>query len=336
MQSGLSNARTRPLILVLADADDIGVRRVVSHLRTRCTVTWWRFGVPETSVTVEADNDTFCLKQPGATVTSSDFARASLVIYKRRWLQPKPLVLSTLSGAADRLFSEREWTSLIEGLLQAEEHRGNSVWLNQPSSWALTSNKLALLLRASREGVHIPRFTISTNVPMQHVHNDDVVVKAISADEVIDSTRYFATTRLSRDSLQGLDRRQLPTPSLFQDYVAPVQELRAYYILGRMVTITLTPSPEHVDIRYVPADSMAPTRARLPGELDTTLRALARTFGLNYCAFDILVPSRGDPVLVDITPAGSWDYFESEDSPFISNAFGAIITDHVAPTQRLA
>jgi hypothetical protein len=286
-------------------------------------------------VTVDADSDAFCLEQPGTTLTSADFARSSLVIYKRRWLQPKPLMLSALPDLADRAFSEREWTSLVEGLLHAEEHRNDLAWLNPPSAWALTSNKLSLLLRAAREGIEIPRFTLSTEVHVQHLNNDDVVIKAISADEVIDSTRSFATTRLSRASLQGLDRQRLPTPSLFQDYVAPTRELRSYYILGRMVTLALTPSSEHVDIRYVPARSMAPSFALLPTELDSRLGALARTFGLNYCAFDLLVPASGDPVLVDITPAGSWDYFESEEAPFISDVFGAIIADHVAAPERL-
>jgi hypothetical protein len=319
----------------LADADDVGVRRVVSYLHASCAVTWWSFGAREASVTVDADKDSFCLGQFGVTLRSADFARADLVVYKRRWLQPKPLVVSELSSAADRQFSEREWTSLLEGLLLAEEHRSDAVWLNPPSSWALTSNKLALLLRASRLGLDVPRFTVSTTIQMRDLHDRAVVAKAISADEVIDSARYFATARLYHDSLQHLNGQHLSTPSLLQDYVTPVRELRSYYILGRTITIVLTPSPEHVDIRYVPAESMAPTFDHLPAELDAALCGLARTFNLNYCAFDLLVPVHGDPMLIDITPAGSWDYFESEDAPFISNALGAVIKDHVMSAQGI-
>jgi len=324
------------VVVVLADADDVGVRRVVAQLRHVCEIRWWSFGGPETTTTVKADQHSFCLEQQNATLSSADFARSDLVIYKRRLLQPRPLVASTLANAADRQFSEREWAALLEGLLLAEEHRSDVVWLNRPSSWALTSNKLALLLRASRLGIAIPSFTISTTIEAREPHEVDIVTKAISADEVIDRARYFSTTRISPDTLRDLSGQRLPTPSLLQDYVAPIRELRVYYILGRTLTIALAPSPEHVDIRYASANSMAPTWDELPTTLDVSIRALARAFELNYCAFDLIAPASGAPLLVDITPAGGWDYFESEDSPFISNALAATIADHLTSPQSTA
>jgi hypothetical protein len=324
----------RPFVLVLADADDIGVRRLISYLQPRCDVASWSFGAQETSVAVDADQDSFLLEQPGTRISSTDFAHADLIFYKRRWLQRKPLVISGLPRAADRRFSEREWTSLLEGLIEAEEHRSPAVWANPPSSWTSTSNKLALLLRASRLGVDIPHFTVATTVRTPDNDDQRLVAKAISADEVIDAGRYFATARLDPAHLRRLCGRRLPTPSLFQDYISPVRELRSYYLLGSTITISLTPSPDHVDIRYLSGDAMAATLAHLPPDIDTTLCSLAQAFNLNYCSFDLLVPEQGDPILIDITPAGSWEHFESDDAPFISDALGAVIEDYVTSEER--
>jgi hypothetical protein len=318
------------VVVVLADADDVGVRRLVSSLRPVCEVSWWRFGHPETTIAVDADQHSFCLEQQDATLSSADLARADLVIYKRRLLQPRPLVASTLAESADREFSEREWTALVEGLLLAEESRSNAIWMNSPSSWALTSNKLALLLRAGQLGLSIPHFTIGTTIDARET---DVVTKAISANEVIDPARYFSTTRVPASTLRDLSGRRLPTPAFLQDYVAPARELRAYYILGCMLTIALTPSTEHVDIRYASAASMAPTWDELPAALDTRLRTLARVLELTYCVFDLIEPASGDPLLVDITPVGGWDYFESEDAPFISDALAVAISEHLEHPQ---
>jgi hypothetical protein len=107
-------------ILVLADEDDAGISRLITRLEQRHLVKWWRFGVAETDVTVDAAENGFCLGQPDTTLESADFDAADIVIYKRRWLQPRPIVRSGLSGRSNRAFSEREWTSLFEGLLASK------------------------------------------------------------------------------------------------------------------------------------------------------------------------------------------------------------------------
>jgi len=319
-----------PTVVVLADAEDVGVRRVVSRLADGHDVIWWRFGVPEASVSVDADHDRFRLEQPGTRLTSSDFRRADLVVYKRRWLQPRPHVASELPRDADRAFSEREWSSLLEGLLIAEEHRSGVPWMNSPSAWALTANKLALVLRAARLGLDVPRFTVSTPIRPPARAGGDLVAKAISADEAIDAERCFTTARVSGSALAELEGRHLSTPSLLQAYVAPVRELRVYCVLGEAIAVGLTPSPDHVDIRYVAAERMEPTFERLPADLESQLIDLTRTLGLNYCSFDLLVAGEdGDAALVDITPAGSWDYFESDEDPFLSDALAVVIDNHL-------
>jgi glutathione synthase/RimK-type ligase-like ATP-grasp enzyme len=317
-------------VLVFADEDDVGIRRLVAQLAMRRKVKWWRFGGRETDIEVDVRVNGFRLKQGDVTMGSDDFSLADVVIYKRRWLQPRPLVRSGLEQSSDRAFSEREWKSLLEGVLLEQEARSNATWLNAPSAWARTHNKLSLMLYAVRSGLPVPPFRISTPIGLPAGSAADVVTKAISADEEIDATRHFSTVRMGADEIMGLSGRRVTTPALLQEYVEPEHELRAYCILGQVVVVRLNPSAESVDIRYSRREEMNPRRDRLPHALEVALTSFASSLKLNYCAFDLIVASDGEFKLIDVTPAGSWDYFESTDDPFLSVALADAVESYAS------
>ncbi len=316
--------------MVLADADDVGVERLVSLLAPRLSVTWWRFGVDESSVSVDVDGEGFKLEQPEAHVGSGDLRDASIVVYRRRLLRARSLVASDLASPEERDFSEREWTSLIEGLLLAEERESRATWVNRPSSTLLAHNKLALLLHAARMGLHVPPFTISTPVRPPANVAGGLVAKAISSDERIDATRHFGTALLSPQDQQDLPGARLPTPSLLQEHVRAEVELRVFYLLGEFLALALTPSSEHVDIRHAPLAQSSPRACDLTLELRRALAGLADAFALGYCTFDLVVPRGGSPALVDVTPNGDWAYFEPDSAPIVSEFVANTIVDHHA------
>jgi glutathione synthase/RimK-type ligase-like ATP-grasp enzyme len=321
-------------VLAFADADDVGVARLVAALANRLPVTWWQFGLAEQSISVELDENGFRLEQARASVSSADIQRAPVLVYRRRLLQPRPLVRSSLPAPADRAFSEREWGSLIDALLLAEEKRCGATWLNSPSATTLTSNKLALLLFAVRAGLPVPRFSVSTPVRLPSSISGNLVTKAISADEQIDAGRYFSTALLSPLDLESLEGLDVPTPSLLQEYVPPSSELRVFYILGRFLSLALTPSPDHVDIRYVQPERLLPRVCEIPSGLRDGLDSLARGLGLRYCTFDLLVSTDGSPMLIDITPNGGWDHFESAAAPVVTEFLAEAIVDQVRGSSK--
>lgn len=317
-------------MLVFADADDIGVSRLVSSLKSRLSVTWWRFGVPESSVSVDVDESGFRLEQPQVRLCSTAIREADVIIYRRRLMQPRPLVLSDLPSHDDRGFSEREWTSLIEGLLLAEERNGDATWLNLPSATLLTHNKLALLLRAARMGLPVPPFSLSTPVRFPPSSHGGLVAKAISSNERIDTARYFSTALLSCEDLRNLPGARLPTPSLLQEYVPADVELRVFYLLGAFFSLALTPSHDHIDIRHAPRAELAPQAHDLTLELRQALTGLASAFSLAYCTFDLVIPGDGPPALLDITPNGDWDHFESDKAPVVTEFLADTIVAHIS------
>ena len=315
-------------VLVLADADDVGASRLTSRLSERLDVTWWRFGLPESAVSVDVDNRGFRLDQPGASLSSADLLGAPIVIYRRRLLQPRPLVVSELPAPEDREFAEREWTSLLDGLLLTAQRNSRATWLNSPSATLLTNNKLALFLFAAQAGLRVPGFSVSTPVRFPPDPPHGLVTKAISSDEQIDAARYFSTALITDEDLQSLPGEHVPAPALIQEYVPPDAELRVFYALGEFLALSLTPSEEHVDIRHTPRADLSSRAYELSPELRRMLAELAGEFDLGYCTFDLIVPVDGSPVLVDITPNGDWDYFESDEAPVVTGFLVDTITNH--------
>jgi hypothetical protein len=323
-----------PAVLVLADADDVGVTRLVSRLEQELRVVWWRFGLPEDSISVRVDGADFELEQPGARLSSDQFRASSTIVYRRRLLRPRPLVTSELASAEDRSFSEREWSSLIDGLLLTEERQGRSTWLNPPSATLLTSNKLALLLHATSLGLPVPAFSVSTPVRLPSASGHALVTKAISLDERIDAERYFGTALLAEEDVQDLPGTRLPTPSLLQEYVPASAELRVFYALGELFCLALTPSRDHVDIRYEARSALSPQAVDTPPSLAEAFGTLARALALSYCTFDVVIPEVGRPMLVDITPNGDWAFFESRSLPNVTDFLANRIIAHEAHTAQ--
>lgn len=315
-------------VLVLADADDVGVSRLTSRLSEHLEVRWWRFGLPESALTVDVDMAGFRLGQPGASLSSADLLAAPIVIYRRRLLQPRPLVISELETRGDSDFSEREWTSLLDGLLLDAQRSTRATWLNSPAATLLTNNKLSLFFAAARAGLRVPAFSVSTPVRFPSDSPHGLVTKAISSDEQIDAARYFSTALIGDDDLESLPGERLPTPALIQEYVPPDAELRVFYALGEFLALALTPSDEHVDIRHTPRAELSSRVYELSPELCRMLAELAGEFDLGYCTFDLIVPADGTPVLVDITPNGDWDYFESDEAPVVTEFLADTITSH--------
>ncbi len=281
-------------------------------------------------MSVDLDGDGFQLEQPGAHVCSAELRDAPVVVYRRRLLRPRPLVVSELPTPEDRAFSEREWASLIEGLLLFEERESHATWLNSPSATLLTHNKLALLLHAARAGLHVPPFTVSAPVRLPSSSGGGLVAKAISSDERIDTARYFSTALLSSEDRERLPGARLPAPSLLQEYVPAERELRVFYLLGEFLALALTPSGEHVDIRRAPREDLSPRVHELSTELRSALAGLADAFALGYCTFDLVIRHDGSPALVDVTPNGDWAYFESDSAPIVSEFVANTIVAHCA------
>jgi glutathione synthase/RimK-type ligase-like ATP-grasp enzyme len=314
-------------VLFFADHDDTGIARVYERVAEAFPAKWWKLAVPESTVDATVDQTGFIFTQGDTTWSSQDLERTNVVIYKRRYLQPRGMVCSELPDAEDRAFAEREWSSLLEAVLLRYESQANVTWVNSPTATLRTSNKLALLLQAGGFGLQVPETCVSTSVPRQA---GPLVTKAISTDERIGPERHLSTTVLTDDLTNELGGIRLKTPALLQRQVAAVAEYRCFYLLGRTIVISLRPSDTHVDIRHTTHQEMAPQLADLPEHLTAALGELACAFALNYCTFDLLLDVDGQYSLIDVTPSGSWAYYEEAEQPFLSELLADIVIHSLA------
>jgi hypothetical protein len=60
-------------------------------------------------------------------------------------------------------------------------------------------------------------------------------------------------------------------------------------------------------------------------ELRSNLERFIKSQQLSLCAFDMLLTEDSRLYLVDITPNGSWDYFEDDEAPAISEALAKVV-----------
>lgn len=210
-----------------------------------------------------------------------------------------------------------EARTVVHGLLAA----ASAFRLDPPDNVRLASHK-ALQLRVAREvGLAVPR-TLTTNSPaaVRAFWNEcggRVVTKVLSSFAVHDDAgreQVVFTTRLSEADLAALDDGLDLCPMTFQEEVAKALELRAT-VVGQQVFCAAVDSAAmagaEVDWRRKGADLCAAwSPHRLPDDVAERLLRLARRFGLNYGAADIIVRPDGRHVFLEINPGGEFFWLE--------------------------
>jgi len=305
-----------PLILIY-DFDDVGMGRVCEFLasKTRCKALLLRD--PSKPIEVRHDGARLILRQGETHLTDVDFQHANRVVFRRWRMQEDPFVSVPDLSEDDRVFAEREWSSLIFGIFLQQERRNGGIWINPPSSYHVHRNKHALMCHARNVGLDVPSFIATTRVESPVQNGGSVVVKAISTDQQIDTERYFFTTPLSADFLEAQIGTSLPCPTLFQEHVPHEKEWRVYHLLGECLAFEITTRSSVADIRMESPADLTINLIELPAVLTSALGTFCRELDLQYCAFDFLVAG-AQVRLIDASPAGSWDYIDNRTDNHVS------------------
>lgn len=223
-----------------------------------------------------------------------------------------------------------ESRTVVQGLLAAIP----AFRLDPPEHVRLASHK-ALQLRVAREvGLAVPR-TLTTNDPAA-VHafwracDGRVVTKVLSSFAVHDEAgreQVMFTTRLHEADLDALGNSLDLCPMTFQEEVPKALELRATVVGQRVFCAAVDAAVlagAEVDWRRRGAELCAAWLPhRLPDDVAARLLRLARYFGLNYGAADIIVRPDGTHVFLEINPGG--EFFWLEPALPISAALAAVL-----------
>jgi ATP-GRASP peptide maturase of grasp-with-spasm system len=185
-------------------------------------------------------------------------------------------------------------------------------WLSHPRRSSL--NKLDVLQRAARAGIATPATLVTTEREALRrfcAEHGTVITKPIGeVDAFIEGevAHFLFTTALGLAEIDALPERF--APSLFQERVEKVYELRVFYLAGEfhaMAIFSQNDAQTQVDFRQY--NRQRPNRNvpyRLAPELADRLRRLMDGLGLETGSIDLLVARDGREVFLEINPVGQF------------------------------
>jgi hypothetical protein len=168
---------------------------------------------------------------------------------------------------------------------------------------------------AARLGVRTPRTVLSTDVAAAR--------KQLDARRTIVKTPDFRLYQPDRRQWAGLLPRVVDdgspactadwspgraAPVVVQEYYGPVRELRVFYLNGGICAFQVD-KPDPAAVWTDPA-GVTVTATDCPAAAAALVRTLCAAWKLRYGAFDLLLPTRGEPVFLEVNPDGDWLWYE--------------------------
>jgi hypothetical protein len=305
-------ARSAEVVLVTysADRDITALRHELSAAGIRSHL--WLYDGRDEDFAVEAAPGCFRLRNGQRVLATEDLAQARLAIHRTGlgyWARP----VSASSGSrGERAFVEREWASLLHGLLlEAERRHSNLTWVNPPSVSAAAGDKYDLLATADLDGLVVPAFRVSTDSRLPVSASGQFVCKAVGEDESVDETSTYCTALLDAETQSAIPFRT-DCPSLIQERVLADHELRVYHLLGETIGLRISVEErDYVDLRLVSREHLSVDVVDVELGLRRLVHGYCERRSLAYCVFDFLRTAGGRYLLVDVTPSGTWSHFES-------------------------
>ena len=319
---------TAPTVLVLSAADDLTADAVVAELDLR------------SARAVRMDTADFPVRLRLAATNKSpgwlgrlwtddravDLSEVASVYYWRpgRFRLPEGL------SDGDRVFATVEARLGLGGVLTALDAR----WVNNPARIAVAEYKPLQLRQAADVGLRVPR-TLVTNdhgaaVAFGAEIDGPVVCKTLSSLVLSEGGQPHITYTTPVDPV-SIDPVQFAvTAHLLQEWVPKAFEVRATMVGTRPLAVAIHAWSEHgrvdwrsdyAELTYERVDVPAPVVAGMAGYLEA--------FGLGFGAFDFVVTSDDEWIMLECNPAGQWLWLEHETGVPIAAALADLLTDGV-------
>jgi hypothetical protein len=316
-------------IIVIADEDDVGIRQVVEAVsRMGLDPVWLRLGATDAACGVQLTPDESpALEIADTRLNDEVFASAQLVFYHRWHQGPIPVVKSSLADATQRAFAEREWEAAVHTALLAFERRhSNVVWSLPSSSRSTVTSRYELLSIAVDCGLNAPTWIVSTEPSAPASLGDPLVAKPVNLWERVSEGSFFGTSRILASVAEtAISEASSNPPTCFQRLIPRRTELRVYFVFGSAVCVEMRGNNIPVDIRNARPEDLSVRLIECPKPLLTAISQCCAALDLGFCVFDFVIAEDGSPWLVDVTHNGSWDHFETDRAPWLSEAIAEAI-----------
>lgn len=297
-----------PWLLILTRADDREADKVGLQLAAR-GFSYRRFDADATST-------------PGLTLNISSRSVESRLRFGQAaalgspdvvWLRHfnvsalRPPVKDPIVGA----FARSEWDHAMRSLLSLERTR----WINRPDL-VLSLGRVAQIGLAERAGLAVPRTLVSNDreeIRYFVASSPTGVATKVLGDHFVESEPgklYGVFPRFVTKADMGFLERVHLTPSIYQEYIPHVREVRATVIGKEVVAAEITKaSPEDLWER---PEEVSVRNHDLPVQVRRKLLKYLKLARLEYGAFDLLLTENGHYVFLEVNPIGDWAWLESK------------------------
>ncbi|MFA6241782.1 MAG: hypothetical protein WC655_12690 [Candidatus Hydrogenedentales bacterium] len=268
--------------------------------------------------------------EAGIPVIEWEGCRHSPEVFSNVWYRrPERLEDERFSGSPEGQYVLDEWAAALEGFLA---HIPKARWMNHPSCNAAASRKLEQLSTAQILGLRVPDTLLTQNESKLRKffadHNGRVVVKPLStgyikrSGEQTDSLIY--SNLVPEAFLHSLEDLSL-CPTLFQQFIDKKSDVRITVVDEDMIAVELCGLDDNgvqlCDIRRNNMKGVSYSRVPLPPDVQSSLAALVRNYGLRFAAIDMVVSRDGEWYFLEVNPNGQWAWLDLALGPRIAESF---------------
>lgn len=199
-----------------------------------------------------------------------------------------------------------EETILVKNFLQ---NFASVKQLSDPNS--IFIDKIDVLKRAIALGIKIPKTIISNSKKEIQLFRNiyrEIIIKPLSDSLLLKlgKSSYFQHVK----TLNEEEIEQLPnffSPSIVQEYVEKIFEIRTFYFLGETFSISIFSKERDYRTAY---EENNYSYFELPKEMENKIKSLMDSYELNFATIDFILNENDEYVLLEINFNGNYSIIE--------------------------
>ncbi|MFE5842042.1 MvdC/MvdD family ATP grasp protein [Streptomyces niveus] len=251
----------------------------------------------------------------GALVTRGRTVRLEEIRAVLWWHPGRPGVPHGDLSEAEIRWIAQETTAGLAGVLAALD----CLHVNHPHATQHAQVKATVLATAARAGLRVPPTWIGNHQPSAAAFTahapDGAVCKSLVSPEITSGQthRTFFTRRVDSRGLTGAAGSLSGMTHQFQHAVVKEFEVRLVVVGDELFAARIDAHSRaaRADFR-ADYEALTYSLVAVPDSVRTGVTALMRACGLLYAALDLLVDDEGQWHLIDVNPAGQYDWLQRE------------------------
>lgn len=240
------------------------------------------------------------------------------------WRRPRPFSLHDGMEPTVAAFAYSECNEAVAGLWASLDAH----WVNPPIADEAAHHKPYQLKVAAEVGLPLPATLIT---------NDPAEARAFAAERGPGRTIYktflateelWRETRVLRPDEEALLDNLVYAPTIFQEYIPAVADLRVTVMGPDIFAAAITPAPGGYQVDYrmdLAGARFEPTT--LDPSTEKLLLELLQRLGLVYGAIDLRRTPDGEEVFLEVNPAGEFRFVEERTGQPLTQAMASLLCD---------